>query len=131
MCIRDRGEYSQRREDGRLYSRSNSASSDIAELTLNSQGHYHQLWWSDSTQQLQLGMRYDYLYSDTEVRNTSDNKLDDSRLNNAGNTPQRLTWMATMALSQYQKLQLLYSDGLGWQSYPARLEIHLQQSFRF
>ena len=125
------GEYSQRREDGRLYSRSNSASSDIAELTLNSQGHYHQLWWSDSTQQLQLGMRYDYLYSDTEVRNTSDNKLDDSRLNNAGNTPQRLTWMATMALSQYQKLQLLYSDGLGWQSYPARLEIHLQQSFRF
>ena len=125
------GEYSQRQEDGRLYSRSNSASSDIAELTLNSQGQYHQLWWSNSSQQLQLGMRYDYLYSDTEVSNTSDNKLDDSRLNNAGNKPQRLTWMATMQLSRFQKLQLLYSDGQGWQSYPARLEIHLQQSFRF
>lgn len=125
------GEYSQRQEDGRLYSRSNSASSDIAELTLNSQGQYHQLWWSNSSHQLQLGMRYDYLYSDTEVSNTSDNKLDDSRLNNAGNKPQRLTWMATMQLSRYQKMQLLYSDGQGWQSYPARLEIHLQQSFRF
>jgi hypothetical protein len=100
-----------------------------------SHGQYHQLWWQSRDKQWLLGLRHDYLYSDTEVSNTSDSSLDNSRLNNSGNTPERLTLMMSYQLAQHQhqqqKLQLVYSDGLGWQAYPARFELHLLQSFRF
>lgn len=121
------GEYAQRDEEGRLY----SASSDLADLTLTSNGQYHQLWWTSPQQQWQLAMRYDYLYSDVEVANTSDNSLDDSRLNNNDATPKRISWMASWLFGDQQRLQMIYSDGPDWDAYPAQLEIHLLQSFRF
>ncbi|UTW48693.1 hypothetical protein [Bacterioplanoides sp. SCSIO 12839] len=130
------GEYAQRDEKGLLY----SASSDLADLSMTSNGQYHQLWWTSPQQQWQLAMRYDYLYSDVEVANTSDNSLDDSRLNNNDATPKRISWMASWLFgahntnqnsSSQQRLQMIYSDGPDWDAYPAQLEIHLLQSFRF
>lgn len=121
------GEYAQRREKGHLY----NATTQLADLTLDSYGQYHQLWWSSVQKNWQLGVRFDHLYSDVEVSNTSDNSLDDSRLNNDGATPKRLSWMATWLFSAHQKMQMIYSAGEGWEEYPSQLEVHLQQSFRF
>ena len=124
-------EYSQRTETGQLY----NDTTNLADIEQYSHGQYHQLWWQSRDKQWLLGLRHDYLYSDTEVSNTSDSSLDNSRLNNSGNTPERLTLMMSYQLAQHQhqqqKLQLVYSDGLGWQAYPARFELHLLQSFRF
>lgn len=127
-------EYSQRTEKGDLY----NDTSSLADIEQRSNGQYHQLWWQSSNTRLLMGLRYDYLHSDTEVSNTNDSSLDNSRLNNDGNTPERLTLMLSWQLAQQhhqqiqqQKLQLLYSDGLDWQAYSARFELHLLQSFRF
>ncbi|WP_419812720.1 hypothetical protein [Bacterioplanoides sp.] len=121
------GEYAQRDEEGRLY----NDTTNLADITLNSHGQYQQVWWTSPAQQWQLGLRFDYLYSDVEVANTSDNALDDSRLNNNDETPKRLSWMASWLFGAQQRLQMIYSDGPDWDAYPAQLEVHLQQSFRF
>lgn len=121
------GEYASRKEKGRLYNPTN----DLAALQLNSSGNYQQLLWKSPQGKFSTGLRYDYLHSDATVSNTSDNKLDNSRLNNHGQTPQRLTLMTSIQLSELQQLQLQCSDGIDWKAYSSRFEMHFQQSFTF
>lgn len=115
-------EYSQRQEQGRVY----SDSADLADLTLNSQGSYQQIHWQNNQKNWQAGIRHNYLYSDAEVSDTSDNSLDSSRLNNKGQTPQTVDVMLGYAFSSQQSVQLIFSDRIDWQEYPSRFELHYQ-----
>lgn len=123
-------EYSQRQETGRLYN--NSA--NLAKLDLASEGSYQQIYWQGPNKKWQAGLRHNYLYSDVTVSDTSDNSLDNSRLNpllksKAGNqdtTPQTFDLMLAYEINQQQKLQLIYSDNIDWQTYAQRVELHYQ-----
>jgi hypothetical protein len=115
-------EYSQRQEQGRVY----SDSVNLAQLDLDSQGSYQQIHWQSNQKVWQAGIRHNYLYSDAEVSDTSDNSLDSSRLNNAGQTPQTFDVMLGYAFSTQQTVQLLFSDNIDWQEYPSRFELHYQ-----
>tara|TARA_R110001583_G_scaffold6986_6_gene34955 strand:- start:527 stop:721 length:195 start_codon:yes stop_codon:yes gene_type:complete len=60
------------------------------------------------------------------VSDTSGNSLDNSRLNNEGQTPQTFEVMLGYAFSAQQSEQLLFSDSIDWQEYRSRLELHYQ-----
>ena len=115
-------EYSQRQEQGRVY----SDSVNLALLNLDSHGSYQQIHWQNNQKNWQAGIRHNYLYSEVEVSDTSDNSLDSSRLNAAGQTPQTVDVMLGYAFSTQQTVQLLFSDNIGWQEYSARFELHYQ-----
>lgn len=115
-------EYSQRQEDGRLY----NDSANLAQLDLNTQGSYQQIYWQDHQNTWQAGVRHNYLYSDAKVGDTSDNSLDNSRLNGNGQTPQTFELMLGYHLTSKQSMQILYSDNIDWNEYEARIEMHYQ-----
>lgn len=120
-------EYVQRNEEGRLY----NTTTNLANLDLQSNGMYQQITWQSPNQTYQAGVRYNYLYSDAIVTNTSDNSLDNSRLNNQDQTPQMVSLLLGYQLSDNQKLKIIASDNIEWKEYSQRFEIHYQQSLRF